>query len=107
MTDDFWDPPAGEGTRVTTDPTRILYDWSVTSPSTAVVSAVAATLDCDPETLDPLYESIDPDAFDAVVQSGRASTPEGNITVSFTYAAHQVTVHATGEVIVRAPDGDR
>ena len=56
-------------------------------PSTAVVEVVASLADEEPTRLDPLFSVVDPDALDAVARS-----PEGDVTVSFTYAGYDVTV---------------
>ena len=37
------------------------------APSTAIVGAVASAEGVPPRTLDPLYDTIDPDALDALV----------------------------------------
>jgi hypothetical protein len=84
---------------------RAEYDWASTSPSTAVVETVAVALDRAATTLDPLYESVDPDALDALVRS--SEPPARYVTVSFGFAGQQVTVHGTGEVVVRTTDRTR
>lgn len=67
-----------------------------TLPSTAVVEAVAAREGAEPaEVPEPLYESIDPDALDALVASAESGE------VSFTYLGHRVTVDADGRVTLR------
>ncbi|WP_225334957.1 HalOD1 output domain-containing protein [Halomicrobium urmianum] len=53
-------------------------------PSEDIVQAVAVREGADPVTLDPLYEAIDPDALDAVVDSGAV--------VSFEYEGYEITV---------------
>lgn len=42
-------------------------DVSDQSPSEAIIEAVAAAADADPLELSPLYEYIDPDALDALL----------------------------------------
>lgn len=84
------------------------YEWSSTSPSTAVIETVAIAVNREPTTVEPLYESVDPDALDALVQSNSSlSENSDTVTVSFTFADQQVTVHGTGEVIVRPAECDR
>ena len=61
-----------------------------------VVEAVAAASECDVVELPPLYESIDPDALDALVDS------MANGYISFTYADHRVTVDSDETVSVDA-----
>lgn len=88
-------------------PVRAQYEWSSTSPSAAVIETVAVAVDRDPTTIAPLYESVDPDALDAVVQSDGGPTNTDTVTVTFVFADRQVTVHSTGEVVVRGPERDR
>lgn len=61
-----------------------------TRPSTAVVEAVARTEDVHPNDLPPLYDAMDPDAFDALAGTVQQVTVE--------YAGYDVTVTADGEV---------
>lgn len=81
-------------------------------PSEAVLTAVSAvsnrkiipnTSDDDgSDALEPLYDTIDPDALDALFdQIGNESNSEGSIT--FTYIGHEITVKNTGEILVCAP----
>ncbi|WP_135825867.1 HalOD1 output domain-containing protein [Halorussus ruber] len=83
-----------------TDRYRVRYDSSEELPSTVVVTAVAAVAETDPLDLEPLRESIDPDALDALFRQ----TPGGRIRSSgqaeFWFADHHVTVDATGEIEV-------
>lgn len=53
-------------------------------PSEDIVQAVAVREGTDPTALDPLYEAIDPDALDAVVDSGAV--------VTFEYEGYEITV---------------
>lgn len=69
-----------------------------TSPSEAVIYRVAEQQDVDPVELPPLYESIDPDALDSLVQSSAAS--DSQLEVEFTYAGHDVTVTGSGTVLL-------
>lgn len=55
--------------------------------SEAVVSAVAAATARDGLSLPPLYDSVDPDALDAVVATADA-------VVSFRFAGHSITVES-------------
>lgn len=75
--------------------------------SETVVRAVAEAsgrpvfaTDSDGEPLAPLYETIDPDALDALFR-GRADDPAGR--VRFVYSGHEVTVDRSGAVTVSEP----
>jgi hypothetical protein len=83
------------------EPLRTRYEWSSTYPSTAVVESVAAAVGRDPVAIGPLYESVDPDALDALVLSDA-----GAVTISVTLAGCQVTVRGSGEVVVHTADRD-
>ena len=68
-------------------------DGAAAEPSTAVVETVAAAEGWEPaEVPEPLYESIDPDALEALVES----VDEGRIT--FSYLGYDITVDADGHV---------
>jgi len=65
--------------------------FDVESASVAVMEALAAIRHCEPTDLEPLYDSVDPDALDRVVESSSNGV--------------RVTVHIDGfEVVVT---GDR
>ncbi|MFB6129826.1 MAG: HalOD1 output domain-containing protein [Salinigranum sp.] len=68
-----------------------------TSPSIAVVEAVAAAAEVSPADVDPpLAAAIDPDALD------RLFAPDTDGRVTFPYAGHEVTVTSDGLVTVEA-----
>lgn len=76
--------------------------WRVRSVSTDVVQTVADAKDCDPEGLEPLYGTVDPDALDALFAGGEGSST--HVRVVFTYEGYQVTVSGDGEVEVANPE---
>jgi len=63
------------------------------SPSVAVAEALEAALDGGGK---PLFEYVDPDALDALVDG-----PSETTTVSFDVESATVTVHSEGRVFVR------
>lgn len=66
---------------------------ATSAPSTAVVEAVATAEGRDPgDVPEPLYESVDTDALEAMI----ASMDEGQVT--FTYHGYEVAVDADGDV---------
>ncbi|MFC4542701.1 HalOD1 output domain-containing protein [Halosolutus amylolyticus] len=70
-------------------------------PSTAVIDLLARVEGVDPLDLEPLYSAIDPDALDALCQSG-----SGFDSIEFTYGDHAVTVAATdGELEITIDRG--
>ncbi len=65
----------------------------------AVIDAVAEAADTDPTELPPLYESVDPDALDALFgrDGGRG---DAALSLSFTVDSWNVFVRADGKVRV-------
>lgn len=72
-----------------------------TSVSSRVVQEVADTLGVGPLELDPLYETIDPDALDSLFQTPEPAHYDDR--VEFTMEGCKVTVFGTGRVDVTAP----
>lgn len=70
-------------------------------PSEAVVAAVAAAENVAQTDLPPLFDSIDPDALDSLFESGPLAERSTG-TVSFSYAGHEVSVTADGQVDLEA-----
>lgn len=79
------------------------FDWSEVSPSTAVVETVAIAVDSEPTVLEPLYETVDPDALDTLIRSLETNSTDEDATVTFALDGHEVTVRRDGTVGVR-PD---
>ena len=72
------------------------------APSLEVVGAVAARDGRDPTDLEvPLYEAIDPDALDALLESSRARGSEPPLRVGFSYHGYDVTVSSDGSLDLR------
>ena len=69
-----------------------------TSPSEAVIDAVANAEGVEPTDLRPLYDALDPDALDSLFQPrGHASrSTRGQIT--FEYHGYEVHVDESGQV---------
>ena len=71
------------------------------SPSVTetIIDAVSEAEDCDPLTLPPLWNVIDPEALDALFEPTRGGQPRAGRT-SFTYVGYEITVDATAEAAV-------
>ncbi len=79
------------------------YDESET-PSEAVITAVAAKSNRDPLTIDPLYETIDPDALDAIFRTRLTEdTNRRSVRVELHFEGEHVEV-TTGEVRIYDTD---
>jgi hypothetical protein len=74
--------------------------------SERVIFEIAGRKGVDPVEIDePLYEVIDPDALDSLVESASRTFGRSSVTVSFTYCGYDVTV--TGDEEVRVSDALR
>lgn len=82
-------------------PVRARHDWSEAAPSMAVVETVAEATDRDPTSIEPLYDTLAPGGLDTLLRSGGSEGERADITISFTFAGHLVTVYGSGEVVLR------
>ena len=80
---------------------RAEFDWSSRAPSMAVIETVAIAANAEPAGLAPLYDSVDPDALDALVRSAGKDGKDGAVAVAFALAGHDVEVRSDGVVVVR------
>lgn len=90
--------------RASTDmsPTTVRHNWTESDqPSLTIVEAVAAATDREMTDLPPLYDTIDADALDTLV-NGESSS----VAVSFQYADTEVTVGGNGSIEIQV-GGDR
>lgn len=71
------------------------FDFAETAPSQAVVRAVSAVTDTEPTSLQPLYESVDPEAVDRLLRSGDAG-----MELTVRYLDYHVTLGGDGRVAV-------
>ena len=85
-----------------TGPTiRSRHDWSVDSAFEAVVAAVAVAADCDPVSLTPLHERVDPEALEALFAAASPGGSPDGLSVTFAYEGYEVTVEGAGTVTVQ------
>jgi hypothetical protein len=73
------------------------------SMSATIVAAVAEAAECSTADVQPLYTVLDPDTLDSLFDYGQGPSWEGRI--SFRLDEFTVTVHGTGEVVVRPRSG--
>lgn len=95
-----------EPTAYTGESIRAEFDWSEVSPSTAVVETVAIAAGREPTVLEPLYETVDPDALDALIRSGDRDSTGGDTAVKLALDGYEVRVERGGTVVV-SPDEAR
>lgn len=65
-----------------------------------VIRTVAETTGTDPLELPPLYNTIDPDALDTLVEGMTTGS------ISFTYTGCNITVQSDGTVSIDVPSAD-
>ncbi|MDS0477867.1 HalOD1 output domain-containing protein [Natrinema sp. 1APR25-10V2] len=65
------------------------------SPSSTVVMGVAERERTSPLEIEPLYETIDPDALDRLFPN------DGSVRITFEYSGYLVTVHGNGHIEIR------
>lgn len=80
---------------------RAEYDWSSVTPSTGVIETVAIAKNSEPTALEPLYNSVDADALDALLDSDGLHSADGVATVSFAFAGYDVTVQNNGVIVIQ------
>lgn len=89
------------GTGVEYDPDTDVYnaqfDSTQTNASTAVVEAVAAVRHCDPMDLEPLYNSVDTDALDAIIDGS------DGVSVSLVASGLRVTINCDETIEIEPP----
>jgi len=60
-----------------------------------IVVTLAETMGKDPLTMEPLYDVVDPNALDRLVESA-----SGQLKIEFSMADCTVTVHGDGKIVV-------
>ena len=65
--------------------------------STEIAMTVADAAGVDPLDLDPLYDVVDPEMLETLIETPSVA-PESSIT--FTYAGFEVTVEGEGDIFV-------
>ena len=84
---------------------RFEYDQETTPASMAVVVALSEAIDVDPLDLEPLNESVDTDALDALVRVRGAMN--GDVHVTFTHEERVITISSYGVIAVTPPGNER
>lgn len=74
-----------------TDGVRTRRAVARTDPAFGVVETVAEIENTEPTGMEPLYDSVDPDALNGLFRRSRGTADTG-IEVSFTYAGYDVTL---------------
>lgn len=69
-----------------------------------ILRATADQSEIDIEALPPLYDTINPDALDALFAPRFDGTPRGDGQTTFDYAGYVVTVYSDGDVEIGEGD---
>ncbi|WP_135820675.1 HalOD1 output domain-containing protein [Halostella litorea] len=86
-------------------PYSVVHDWDADdSLAATVVSAVAAVRNVEPTAVEPLNETVDPDALNAIFDDRHNGGDRSGPTLSFRLNGCDVTVHADGRVVVKPPE---
>ncbi|MFD1565167.1 HalOD1 output domain-containing protein [Haloarchaeobius amylolyticus] len=94
-------PSTNDPTDKPTDQRVTTFDPADSRPSEAVVTAVATQLETDPVELSPLYDVVDPDALDDLVDHAQRTGTDETQLVWFTYEGFAVGVRSDGQVRIR------
>lgn len=95
-TNDSADESASDDDRYVTT-----FDPNGDRPSEAVVTAVAALRGSKPAELSPLFEVVEPDALNSLVEHAQRVGDAGTHQVWFTYEGFDVGVRSDGEIRIR------
>lgn len=97
MSEDGWGQNIGASYDPETDTYHAKYEpGEPGSLSGAVIYLVSAAVGDEPESMDPLYETVDAYALEAIFRPREEQT----VQVKFQYCGHEVTVLSDGEVMV-------
>lgn len=86
---------------------RATVDWGRTDPvSGRVVAVVADVLGVEPSALEPLADSVEPDALDDLFRPRESGGRRADGLVRFRFNGRDVIVDGRGEVVVGRPGID-
>jgi hypothetical protein len=80
------------------DISNYLLDGEVCS---GLALGLAEVLDCDPARMTPISSVVDCDALQMLFQPRRYGDLRDDVSVSFPYDVYEVTVYASGRVVVQ------
>ncbi|GAB3667542.1 HalOD1 output domain-containing protein [Halopiger thermotolerans] len=98
--------PTHGGSRIDyeTETAFVSHDWSGDdSLAETIIATIADLSGSDPAELDRLYDRIDPDSLETIFAPANGSVARNSGRVSFRLDAYEVTVHASGAVVVTRP----
>ncbi|MGQ3411161.1 HalOD1 output domain-containing protein [Natrinema sp. LN54] len=91
---------------IETNTYRVQYDFASVEPSVAVVETLESITERESATLPPLYEVIDPEGLDTVLEHAQRTRHTQHLTVSFRYHEFLVTVSGDGTIEVAVIDDE-
>lgn len=92
---------------IETNTYRTAYDFASVDPSVAVIDVLETITERESTALPPLYEAVDPEALEAVLESAQRTPHPDQSSVSFRYQEFAITVFGDGalEVAVVGDEG--
>lgn len=82
---------------------RAAFDSQTTAASAAVIDALSEVLGTGPTAIEPLYETVETDALDAIVHHRSATD---TVQVSFVLEGRHVAVSSDGMIKIEAQSAD-
>lgn len=79
----------------------VTFDPAAERASDAIVAAIATLVDEDPSALTPLFEVVEPDAIDSLVEHAQRADADEPHELWFGYEGFDVGVRTDGEVRIR------
>lgn len=101
MSDDA--PHSGLSVRydLDTNTYQATFDSTNLDPSIAIVQVLASIRETDPASMEPVYETIDPNALDSLIRNRHPSRATGDLVIEFAYLEYSVTVKSYGVIEAR------
>ncbi|WP_238709371.1 HalOD1 output domain-containing protein [Natronorubrum halophilum] len=87
------------------DVNRLTLEYEIgqdESVSMATIRAVSAVKECDPCTLTPLYEAIEPDALNKLYEQKPRDTDKAGCKAEFVFSDYHITIE-NGEYLTLQP----
>ena len=85
---------------------RCRLDMGESPPSIAVIRKVATLEGVDPTELPPLYDSIDPEALDSLLEKRADHSTDEAVSIEFTYGEYSIVVDSTGAIDVTGTNAE-
>jgi hypothetical protein len=85
-------------------PYRTTHNWETDDPITLTIVEAVEDLNGDDESLPQLYDHINPDALEALLEPSLGGDPRPSVSVSFEYDDYEIFVAGSGDVVIDAAE---